>query len=850
MPAESHAKILRACANEYWKSSGGRAFDIDDLVDHIQKNAPEFVEVSTEAIKEQAEELLASMAKRSPKRPTAAKGRRNGTGPAGSSGDSSDEPIDRPTNVPASNAMNKQVMAAVAKRKELGRNSQDQQKRSSKKRKASSGGAGRSSRRVAQGEDGGGGGGGGCGGAPAAESNPFEAAERPTVRLADVGGVEQCLQMIRELIEWPLSHPEVYTHLGVAPPRGVLLHGPPGCGKTLLSHAIAGELGVPFLKISAPEIVAGTSGESESKIRSLFEQAKAVAPSILFIDEVDAITPKRENAQREMERRIVATLLTSMDDLGAEMTGDGVSGNNKHVIVIGATNRPDSIDPALRRAGRFDREITLGIPDEPARARILQTLTKTMNISEELSWQQLARATPGFVGADLRALTREAGTVAIKRIFGSLGKHRSLLQLERPADGEAAVQEEEHGGNAAAESPASDGAAPAAAAAHGDSSAKPSGAAAMPGLEWNSSMANTVTEEELAALQITMADFESALPNVQPSAKREGFATIPNVSFKDIGALHGVRSELHLAIVEPIRKPERFAAFGLSPCAGVLLYGPPGCGKTLLAKAIAHESKANFISIKGPELLNKYVGESERAVRQVFSRARASAPCIIFFDELDALCPRRSGEATTSSERVVNQLLTEMDGLEPRLSVFIIAATNRPDLIDPAMLRPGRLDKLLYVPLPEKTERAEILKTITAQMPLADGVDLQKVAHDPRCDGFSGADLAGLGREAALNGLREAYSSSSGYDGGDGAEATPAESAMQVQQRHFDQAFSTCFPSVGKRDSRLYASLQHKLGRSRSRLQAAPVDEEQDGGSGQQQQAGKPSEAVEPTPAS
>ena len=311
--------------------------------------------------------------------------------------------------------------------------------------------------------------------------------------------------------------------------------------------------------------------------------------------------------------------------------------------------------------------------------------------------------------------------MAIKRIFGSLGKHRSLLQLERPADGEAAVQEEEHGGNAAAESPASDGAAPAAAAAHGDSSAKPSGAAAMPGLEWNSSMANTVTEEELAALQITMADFESALPNVQPSAKREGFATIPNVSFKDIGALHGVRSELHLAIVEPIRKPERFAAFGLSPCAGVLLYGPPGCGKTLLAKAIAHESKANFISIKGPELLNKYVGESERAVRQVFSRARASAPCIIFFDELDALCPRRSGEATTSSERVVNQLLTEMDGLEPRLSVFIIAATNRPDLIDPAMLRPGRLDKLLYVPLPEKTERAEILKTITAQMPLAVG---------------------------------------------------------------------------------------------------------------------------------
>jgi ribosome biogenesis ATPase len=673
-----------------------------------------------------------------------------------------------------------------------------------------------------------------------------------------MGGVEPCLQAIRELIEWPLAHPEVYGHLGVDAPRGVLLHGPPGCGKTLLANAIAGELGVPFFKLSATEVVAGTSGESERLIRSLFEEAKANAPSLLFIDEVDAITPKRENAQREMEKRIVAQLLTSMDELkpdqrapnakpiqnsedggggedggeakqatgeDGEGGGDGRHGDEeegegegavaemsdfpKNVIVIGATNRPDAIDPALRRAGRFDREIALGIPDEAARARILSTLARGLRVSDAVSWPQLARSTPGFVGADLKALTREAATIAIKRIFGDLG---STKQQQQQAPQQLTTQAEE--GSAAEAQPAGGDSGGGA----GDSG---DGGSLLVGVG-----EEMLSPSQLSPLSIDADDFEQALGHVQPSSQREGFATIPDVSFDDVGALVDVRAELEMAIVQPVLQPEKFAAFGLTPNAGVLLYGPPGCGKTLVAKAIAHHAKVNFISIKGPELLNKYVGESERAVRQVFSRGRASAPCVIFFDELDALVPKRSGEGTSSSERVVNQLLTELDGADPRENVFIIAATNRPDLIDPAMLRPGRLDKLLYVPFPEAEERKDILRALTSKMPLSAAVDLGVVANDKRTEGFSGADLAGLTREAAIMALKEsmaadvqhaaaaaAAAAAAVSAGGAAAEPSSPSAAASVEARHFEAALANTFPSVSARDRRAYAGLKKKLGR-------------------------------------
>eukprot|EP00762_Andalucia_godoyi_P002206 ANDGO_07542.mRNA.1 putative AAA domain-containing protein C16E9.10c len=598
-------------------------------------------------------------------------------------------------------------------------------------------------------------------------------AERPSVSYVDLGGMEHALQEVRELIEYPLTHPEIYVHLGVEPPRGILLHGPPGCGKTLLANAIAGELGIPFYKVSAPEVVSGMSGESEAKLRNLFADAIESAPSIIFIDEIDAITPKRENAQREMERRIVAQLLTCMDGLSLEAT------SGKPVLVIGATNRPDSLDSALRRAGRFDREIALGIPDEASRGRILKVMCERLRLSGDFDFLDIARRTPGFVGADLSALTKEAAVICVNRIFRQLFPSTS-----------AVVSTDSNAGAAGGPSKAAEASLHAVAIRSSVSDAL-------------RRHAEPLTSHQLDTLSITMADFEEAIHKVQPSSKREGFATIPDVSWSDIGALHDVRAELQLSIMEPIRSPEKFEALGLSAPTGVLLYGPPGCGKTLLAKAIAHESGASFISIKGPELLNKYVGESERAVRQVFARGRASAPCVIFFDELDALCPRRGGDSSNSqsSERVVNQLLTEMDGLDGRRNVFVIAATNRPDIIDPAMLRPGRLDKLLYVPLPRPAERASILQTLTRHTPLSRDVQMERIAFDSRLEGFSGADLAGFVREASVAALKEVLHDPS---------RTP-----EVGLRHFEHAFAACFPSVSKKDERAYNALKSKIRRVR-----------------------------------
>ncbi|ETM00146.1 hypothetical protein F442_03303, partial [Phytophthora nicotianae P10297] len=629
-----------------------------------------------------------------------------------------------------------------------------------------------------------------------ADENRGFVVERPSARYSDVGGIQTILQEVRELIEYPLTHPEVYAHLGVEPPRGVLLHGPPGTGKSMLAHAIAGECGATFLKISAPEVVSGMSGESEQKLRELFDEAISRAPSIIFIDEIDAITPKRETSARGMEKRIVAQLLTSTDSLSLENTG------GKPVILIGATNRPDALDSALRRAGRFDREICLGIPDEEAREKILRVLARKMTLEGDFDFPALARRTPGYVGADLVSLTKEAAVGAVNRIFTNINAVKALT-AEVDATSVSADTETSDAGT-------SDDAMEVDATQKTVDDAEEASSAA----DDLRAQVKPFTEAQLAPLSITMADFEAAIPKVQPSSKREGFATIPDVTWDDIGALNEVRDELSLAVLQPIAHPERFAALGLSMPAGVLLYGPPGCGKTLLAKAIAHESGANFISIKGPELLDKYVGESERSVRQVFQRARASSPCVVFFDELDALAPRRSGGAGGDaggngvSERVVNQLLTEMDGLDGRRNVFVIAATNRPDIIDPAMLRPGRLDKLLYVPLPQASERHQILKTISSKCALAPSVQLEAIAADPRCEGFSGADLSALVREAGITALRET----------DFSKLEAGISALGIEHHHFISAFDRVFPSVSRADQRMFDRMKKNLRKSRSAM--------------------------------
>ncbi|XP_045838486.1 nuclear valosin-containing protein-like isoform X5 [Meles meles] len=600
------------------------------------------------------------------------------------------------------------------------------------------------------------------------------------VKFEDVGGNDMTLKEVCKMLIH-MRHPEVYYHLGATPPCGVLLHGPPGCGKTLLAHAIAGELDLPILKVAATEIVSGVSGESEQKLRELFEQAVSNAPCVLFIDEIDAITPKREVASKDMERRIVAQLLTCMDDLNTMAT-------TAQVLVIGATNRPDALDPALRRAGRFDREICLGIPDEASRERILQTLCRKLRLPESFPFCHLAHLTPGFVGADLMALCREAAMGAVSRVLMAW-QEQQTMDPKSAGSPPGRGQEDLMGA---------------------EPTPKPPVCSVQDELKWLLELLRSqdpLSEEQLQGLCIEWDDFTAALSSVQPSAKREGFVTVPNVTWADIGALEDIREELTMAILAPVRNPNQFRALGLVTPAGVLLAGPPGCGKTLLAKAVANESGLNFISVKGPELLNMYVGESERAVRQVFQRARSSAPCVIFFDEVDALCPRRSDRETGASVRVVNQLLTEMDGLEARQQVFILAATNRPDIIDPAILRPGRLDKTLFVGLPPPADRLAILKTITkngTRPPLGADVSLEALAADLRCDCYSGADLSALVREASVCALRQEMTRPKG--GGETGE-------LKVSQKHFEEAFKKVKSSISKKDQVMYEALQRSLSR-------------------------------------
>jgi len=495
----------------------------------------------------------------------------------------------------------------------------------------------------------------------------------------DIGGLHEEIQRIREMVELPLRHPELFQRLGIEPPRGIFLFGPPGCGKTLLAKAVANESDANFYVISGPEIMSKFYGESEARLREIFQKAHESAPSIVFIDEMDAIAPKREEVTGEVERRVVAQLLSLMDGMGSR-------GN---IIVIGATNRPNAIDPALRRPGRFDREIEIGVPDRQGRYEILQIHTRNMPLAKDVDLQKLANLSHGYTGADQSALCREAAMKTLRRYLPEIN-----------------LEEEK------------------------------------------------IPTETLEKMEVKFDDFMAAYREITPTAMREVYVEIPTVKWEDVGGLLDVKQELMEAVEWPIKKPEVFKRVGVQPPKGILLYGPPGCGKTMLARAISTESEANFISIKGPEIFSKWVGESEKAIREVFRKGRTAAPSIIFFDELDSVIPRRGmGYADSgASERVISQLLSEMDGIEALQNVVVIAATNRPDILDPAALRPGRFDRLIYVPAPDERTRLQVLKLHTKGMPLEKDVNLEELAR--KTMGYSGADLQAICREAGMIALR------------------------------------------------------------------------------------------------
>jgi transitional endoplasmic reticulum ATPase len=502
----------------------------------------------------------------------------------------------------------------------------------------------------------------------------------PRTTYEDIGGLHEEIQRIREMVELPLRHPELFQRLGIEAPKGVLLHGPPGCGKTLLARAVANESEANFYSINGPEIMSKFYGESEARLREMFQQAQKNAPSIIFVDELDAIAPKREEVTGEVERRVVAQLLALMD---------GLSGRG-YLIVIGATNRPEALDPALRRPGRFDREIEIGVPDQKGRYEVIQIHTRGMPLKDDVDLEKLAKMSHGYTGADLEALSRETAMKALRRYLPEIN-----LDEER------------------------------------------------------------IPPSVLEKMEVRMEDFLNAFREITPTAMREVHIEVPEVHWSQIGGLGELKQELIEAVEWPLKNPEVFTRLGINPPKGIMLYGPPGCGKTLLARAVATESEANFITIKGPEVFSKWVGESEKAIREVFRKARMASPTVIFFDEFDSLVPGRGmGYADTGvAERVISQLLTEMDGLISLEDVVLIAATNRPDIIDPAILRPGRFDRLIYVPEPDKDSRLEIFKIYTKYMPLADDVNLAQLSVMTKK--YSGADIEALCREAGINALRK-----------------------------------------------------------------------------------------------
>ena len=546
----------------------------------------------------------------------------------------------------------------------------------------------------------------------------IEETKLPTVTYEDIGGLHEEIKKVREMIELPLKHPELFERLGVEPPKGVLLHGPPGTGKTLLAKAVANEAGAHFISLAGPEIMSKWYGQSEENLRKVFDEAQKNAPSIIFIDEIDSLAPKREETHGEVERRVVSQLLTLMD--GLESRGK--------VIVIAATNRVNALDPALRRPGRFDREIEIGVPNKKGRKEVLEIHTRHMPLSRDVNLDELAEVTYGFVGADLEALCKEAAMHVLRRVIPE-----------------------------------------------------------MSGLEEN----KEIPEEILKKLKVTKKDFEYAMKIVQPSAMREVLVEVPKVTWNDVGGLKEVKDKLKESVEWPLKHPDSFERMGIKPARGILLYGPPGTGKTLLAKAVANESNSNFISIKGPELLSKWVGESERLVREIFKKAKQVSPSIIFFDEIDSLATARNISSSSNhvGERVVSQLLGEISGLEELNDVVVIAATNRPDMIDPALLRPGRFDRQILVPAPDEKSRIKIFEIHTKKMPLYK-VNLKKLAK--MTEGYSGADIEAICREAALNAMREDIK------------------AKKVTMKHFEKALKEITPSITKEMIKYYKEIDMK----------------------------------------
>ncbi|MHA2042722.1 MAG: CDC48 family AAA ATPase, partial [Candidatus Thorarchaeota archaeon] len=572
-------------------------------------------------------------------------------------------------------------------------------------------------------------------------STMLSIAEKPTgdvvgaaqVTYEEIGGLSDAIQRIREMVELPMRHPEIFKRLGIDPPRGLILHGPPGTGKTLLAKAVAGESEANFVHINGPEIMSKFYGESEQKLRKIFEEAEENAPSIIFIDELDAIAPKREDVQGEVERRVVAQLLATMDGLKAR----------GQVIVIGATNRVNALDPALRRPGRFDREIEIGVPDETGRLEVLHIHSRGMPLTAEgdnrVDLQNLAHITHGFVGADLNALCREAAMKALRRYLPQFN-----------------LEDEE------------------------------------------------IPQEVLDELEVNNEDFLGALREIQPSAVREVFIEVPNVRWSDVGGLDKVKEKLIEVVEWPLKKPESFTRIGIEPPKGVLIFGPPGCGKTLLAKAVATESQANFISVKGPELLSKWVGESEKAVREVFRKARTAAPAIIFFDELDSIAPSRgriSGDSNVT-ERMVSQLLTEMDGLESMKDLVVLAATNRPDLIDRALLRKGRFDRWVYIPPPTAKGREAIFKIYLDRMPLDKDVKIKSLVE--ATENFVGGDIENLCKEAGMHALKEDLD------------------IELVSWRHFEEAMKAVQASITPKDIADYEKMNEEFQRTAAKPSTAP----------------------------
>ncbi|MFC6872737.1 MULTISPECIES: CDC48 family AAA ATPase [Halobellus] len=533
----------------------------------------------------------------------------------------------------------------------------------------------------------------------------------------DIGGLKSEIQRVREMVELPMKHPQIFKKLGIEPPQGVLLHGPPGTGKTLLAKAVANETSASFFSIAGPEIISKYYGESEQQLREIFEDATEESPSIIFIDELDSIAPKRDDVTGEVERRVVAQLLTMMD--GLETRGE--------VIVIAATNRVDSVDPALRRPGRFDREIEIGVPDEVGRKEILQIHTRGMPLSDDVSLDHLADETHGFVGADIESLTKEAAMKALRRYLPEID-----------------LDEED------------------------------------------------IPPSLIDRMIVKREDFRGALADVEPSAMREVLVELPKVSWDDVGGLEDPKQTVKESVEWPLTSQGRFERMGIDPPKGVLLYGPPGTGKTLIAKAVANETNANFISVRGPQLLSKWVGESEKAIRQTFRKARQVSPTIIFFDELDSLAPSRGGETGNNvSERVVNQLLTELDGLEENGNVMVIGATNRPDMIDPALIRSGRFDRLVLIGQPSEEGREQILKIHTRDSPLAPDVSLREIAEIT--DGYVGSDLETITREAAIEALRD------------------DDDAEEIEMRHFREAIDSVRPTITDELMDYYEQMQDQF---------------------------------------